>query len=270
MLDYHNFVLKNYFKAEAVDFQKTLDDTLALAERLKPMVADVPRSLYEANKAGEQPAVRGRAGHAARHRPRHLSVRHLVATASPAAPPPAPASARSTLHYVLGITKAYTTRVGSGPFPTELVRRRRPAPARDAATSSAPPPGAPRRCGWFDAAALKRSIQINGVSGLCVTKLDVLDGMETVRVGVGYKIDGEVARHPAGRRRVARRRASRSTRSCRAGARARSACRRSTSCRKSAQTYLKRMEALCDVPVDMISTGPDREETIVLRHPFEA
>ena len=126
------------------------------------------------------------------------------------------------LHYVLGITKAYTTRVGGGPFPTELSddvgERLRQRGQEFGATT-----GRPRRSGWFDAAALKRSIQLNGVSGLCITKLDVLDGVEAVKICVGYKLDGKLLGHPAGRRRGARALRSRCTRSCRAGRRARSA-----------------------------------------------
>ncbi|TNC96069.1 MAG: adenylosuccinate synthase [Gallionellaceae bacterium] len=195
VLDYHNFVLKNYFNAPTVDFQKTLDDALALAERIKPLVLDVPRALYEANKAGHNLLFEGAQGTL-------LDIDHGTypfVTSSNCISGAACAGAGigpQMLHYVLGITKAYTTRVGSGPFPTELY---------DAESKQDPigkmlaekghefgsTTGRARRCGWFDAAALKRSIQINGVSGLCVTKLDVMDGMEVVRIGVGYRIDGQ-------------------------------------------------------------------------------
>ena len=130
--------------------------------------------------------------------------------------------------------------------------------------------GRARRCGWFDAAALKRSIQINGVSGLCVTKLDVLDGMETVRLCVGYKIDGECSDILPVGAEIDLAAASRCTRTCRAGATAPWACRQYDKLPQKAQTYLKRMEDMCEVPVDMVSTGPDREETIVRRHRYEA
>jgi adenylosuccinate synthase len=178
-----------------------------------------------------------------------------------------------TLHYVLGITKAYTTRVGSGPFPTELydaVTKQDPAGKHMAEKGHefGSTTGRARRCGWFDAAALKRSIQINGVSGLCVTKLDVLDGVSTLRLCVGYNIDGKF------------------TDILPVGADALDGCepvyedmpgwsgstvgaKRLEDLPLEARNYLKRMAEICEVPVDMVSTGPDRDETIVLRHPFE-
>ena len=172
------------------------------------------------------------------------------------------------LHYVLGITKAYTTRVGSGPFPTELdddVGRHIAARGNEFGSVT----GRPRRCGWFDAAAIKRAIQINGLSGLCVTKLDVLDGMESLQINVGYRIDGhEVDILPFGAENLAR---------CEpiyeevpgwtdstVGIRSYDALP------EAARNYLKRIEAICGVPIDLISTGPDRDETIVMRHPFNA
>ncbi|MEN9783812.1 MAG: hypothetical protein RJA24_1155, partial [Pseudomonadota bacterium] len=188
VLDFHNFVLKNYFRVDTVPFQKTLDDTLAFAERIKPMVADVPRLLYEANRSGDQLLFEGAQGTL-------LDVDHgtypFVTSSNCVAGAAAPGAGigPQSLHYVLGITKAYTTRVGSGPFPTELdddVGRQIATRGNEVGATT----GRPRRCGWFDAAALKRSIQINGVSGLCVTKLDVLDGMESVQLGVGYKMNG--------------------------------------------------------------------------------
>jgi len=170
------------------------------------------------------------------------------------------------LHYVLGITKAYTTRVGSGPFPTELEDETGDK-LRKRGNEFGSVTGRPRRCGWFDAAALKRSMQINGVSGLCITKLDVLDGLETLRICTGYRIDGALTDMPP------------------PGAEAMEQCepvyeslsgwtqstlgiKRLDDLPEAARGYLKRIEAICGVPVDMISTGPDREETIVLRHPF--
>ena len=173
------------------------------------------------------------------------------------------------LHYVLGITKAYSTRVGGGPFPTELSddvgEHLRQRGKEFGATT-----GRPRRCGWFDAAALKRSIQLNGVSGLCITKLDVLDGVETVKICVGYKHRGHVLATSCRSAPRSSRAASRSTRSCPAGTRARSASRRHDELPAAARNYLQRIEELAGVPIDLISTGPDREETIVLRHPFDA
>jgi adenylosuccinate synthase len=271
MLDYHNFVLKNYFHAPAVDFQQTVDDTLSLAERIKPMMADVPRLLFEANRAGSNLLFEGAQGTL-------LDIDHgtypfvtssnCIAGAATTGSGVGP----QMLHYVLGITKAYTTRVGAGPFPTELVddvgRHLAKRGNEFGATT-----GRPRRCGWFDAAALKRSIQINGVSGLCVTKLDVLDGVETLRVGVGYKLtgngEGDSFREilPVGAEELA---------CCEPVYEEMPGWTDSTVGIKSfeqlpaaARGYLKRMEEVCEVPIDMISTGPDREETIVLRHPFK-
>ena len=271
MLDYHNFVLKNYFQAPTVDFQQTMDDTLSLADRVKPMVADVPRLLFEANRAGGNLLFEGAQGTL-------LDVDHgtypfvtssnCIAGAATTGSGVGP----QMLHYVLGITKAYTTRVGAGPFPTELdddVGRHLARRGNEFGSTT----GRPRRCGWFDAAALKRSIQINGVSGLCVTKLDVLDGVETLRLGVGYKLTGngrEEKIHeilPVGADELA---------CCEPVYEEMPGWAGSTVGIKNlgqlppaARNYLKRIEEVCGVPVDMISTGPDREETIVLRHPFD-
>jgi adenylosuccinate synthase len=271
MLDYHNFVLKNYFHAPIVDFQQTMDETLALAERIKPMIADVPRLLFEANKAGNNLLFEGAQGTL-------LDIDHgtypfvtssnCIAGAATTGSGVGP----QMLHYVLGITKAYTTRVGAGPFPTELddeVGRHLAKRGNEFGSTT----GRPRRCGWFDAAALKRSIQINGVSGLCVTKLDVLDGVETLSLGVGYKLDSNAEGEkfssilPVGADELAL---------CEPVYEEMPGWMGSTvgiknfeQLPKAAQNYLKRMEEVCEVPVDMISTGPDREETIVLRHPFK-
>jgi len=265
-LDLHNFVLTQYLKAEPVDLARTRDETLALAEQLRPMVADVPRELYDANRAGKNLLFEGAQGTL-------LDIDHgtypfvtssnCVAGAAAAGSGVGP----QMLHYVLGITKAYTTRVGSGPFPTELnddtgeqLRTR----GREFGSVT----GRPRRCGWFDAAALKRSVQINGVSGLCVTKLDVLDGVEELQVGVGYRVNGETLDIlPAGADAIE---------NCEpiyeeipgwTGSTV--GIKRYEELPKAARHYLKRLEETCGVPVDMISTGPDREETIVLRHPFQ-
>jgi len=266
VLDFHNFVLKNYFRAAIVDFHKTLDETLALAERIRPMAADVPRMLYEAHRAGSSLLFEGAQGTL-------LDVDHGTypfVTSSNCVAGAAAAGAGigpHLLHYVLGITKAYTTRVGSGPFPTELdddVGRHLASRGNEFGSTT----GRPRRCGWFDAAALKRSIQINGVSGLCVTKLDVLDGMERICLGVGYKMNG-VKRDilPFGAEMLAE---------CEPIYEEMPGWNGSTvgltrfeQLPKTAQNYLERIEEICGVPIDMVSTGADREQTIVRRHPFE-
>ncbi len=272
VLDYHNFVLKNYFNAPTVDFQKTLDETLALGERIKPLVMDVPRALYEANKAGKGLLFEGAQGalldidHGTY--PYVTSSNCVAGAASPGA-----GVGPQMLNYVLGITKAYTTRVGSGPFPTELydaVSKNDPIGAGLAKRGHefGSTTGRARRCGWFDAAALKRSIQINGVSGLCVTKLDVMDGMEVVRLGVGYRINGvESDILPVGADVL---------QGCEAIYEEMPGWNESTlgvqkyeQLPVAARNYLERIAQVCEVPVDMVSTGPDRDETIVLRHPFE-
>ncbi len=266
VLDHHNFMLKNYFKAEVVDFTKTLEEAMRMAERIKPLVADVPRALYEANKNGDNLLFEGAQGTL-------LDIDHgtypFVTSSNCTAGGASTGTGMgpSSMHYVLGITKAYTTRVGSGPFPTELfddVGRYLGEKGHEFGATT----GRARRCGWFDAAALKRSIQINGISGLCVTKLDVLDGLETLRICVGYKIDGQVSDIlPVGAETLA---------NCEPIYEELPGWKDSTVGVKtvdglpaSARAYLDRMQALCEVPIDIISTGPDREETIVRRHPFE-
>jgi adenylosuccinate synthase len=267
VLDFHNFVLRQYFNAETVDFQRALDELLALADRIRPMVGDVPRRLFEAQRAGRNLLFEGAQGTL-------LDVDHgtypfvtssnCVAGAAAAGSGVGP----QALHYILGITKAYTTRVGSGPFPTELdddVGRQIAARGKEFGATT----GRPRRCGWFDAAALKRSIQINGISGLCVTKLDVLDGMETLQIAVGYRVAGEYLDIlPVGAEELAE---------CEpvyeevpGWAQSTLGVRELDHLPRAARDYLERIEAVCGVPVDLISTGAERDDTIVRRHPFEA
>jgi adenylosuccinate synthase len=266
VLDYHNYVLKNYFKADTVDFHQTLDRAMELAEKIIPMVGDVPRKLYEANKRGENLLFEGAQGTL-------LDIDHgtypFVTSSNCTAGGASTGSGMgpSSMHYTLGITKAYTTRVGSGPFPTELFDDNGKWLAEKGHEFGSTT-GRARRCGWFDAAALKRSIQINGISGLCVTKLDVLDGMETVRIATGYKLDGEVCDIlPVG---------SEALSGCEPVYEEWAGWKESTvgvatfeQLPKNAQAYLNRMQELCEVPIDIVSTGPDRKETIVRRHPFD-
>ncbi len=266
ILDFHNFVLTNYYKQPAVDFQKTLDEALALAPKLAPLVADIPRGLYEANRAGKNLLFEGAQGslldidHGTYP---YVTSSNCVAGAAAAGAGIGPMH----LHYVLGITKAYSTRVGSGPFPTELsdgvgelLRQR----GQEFGATT----GRPRRTGWFDAAALKRSIQLNGVSGLCITKLDVLDGVEAVKICVGYEVEGKLSDIlPVGAEELSR---------CvpvyeelPGWMESTVGVKRYAQLPKAARAYLQRIEELCAVPIDLISTGPDREETSVLRHPFD-
>jgi adenylosuccinate synthase len=266
VLDYHNFVLKNYFNAATVDFDKTRDEALELAVRIKPMVADVPNLLAAAQKAGQSLLFEGAQGtlldidHGTYP---YVTSSNCVAGAACAGAGVGP----HLLHYVLGITKAYTTRVGSGPFPTELeddTGKRLAERGNEFGSVT----GRPRRCGWFDAAALKRSIQINGISGLCVTKLDVLDGMDTLKICVGYEMGGErLDILPFGADLLAQ---------CEPVYEELPGWTENTvgitsydKLPKTARKYLERIEAVCEIPVDMISTGADRTETIVRRHPFK-
>jgi adenylosuccinate synthase len=266
VLDYHNFVLQHYFKVEPVGFEKTRDETLAIVDAIRPMIADVPRLLFEANKTGKSLLFEGAQGtlldvdHGTYP---YVTSSNCVAGAAAAGAGVGP----QMLHYVLGLTKAYTTRVGSGPFPTELANDLgKHLATRGKEFGSVT--GRPRRCGWFDAAALKRSIQINGVSGLCVTKLDVLDGMENVQICNGYRFEGtEIDILPFGAENIA---------SCEPIYEQLPGWNDSTvginrwdALPAQAQTFLKRIEAVCGVPIDIISTGPERDETIVLRHPFQ-
>jgi len=266
VLDFQNFVLQHYLKAQPVDFQKTHDETLGYAERLAPMVADVSSELYRAAAAGNNLLFEGAQGSL-------LDIDHGTypfVTSSSCVAGAASGGAGvgpQMLHYVLGIAKAYSTRVGSGPFPTELDDATGEQ-LRKKGNEFGSVTGRPRRCGWFDAAVLKRSIQISGVSGLCITKLDVLDGMEKIKLGVGYRVGGQTLDiFPA-------------------GADAANDCvpiyeempgwsestvglNRLDALPANARAYLSRLEAICGVPVAMISTGPDRNETIVIRHPFK-
>ncbi len=266
VLDYHNFALQHYFKASPVDFQQVLDETLALGEELTPLIADVPERLYEHRRAGHNVLFEGAQGTL-------LDVDHgtypFVTSSNTTAGGAAAGSGMGPGHldYVLGITKAYTTRVGAGPFPTELDDEMGEHLARRGHEFGATT-GRPRRCGWFDAVALRRAVQINGVSGLCITKLDVLDGLDTVRLCVGYRCDGrELAAPPVGADALAE---------CEPVYEELPGWQASTvglerldDVPDNARAYLARIETLTETSIDLISTGPDRAETIMLRHPFE-
>jgi adenylosuccinate synthase len=266
VLDYHNFVLQHYFKESPVDFQKTLDSCLGFADEVRPMVADVTELLRRHIVAGHNILFEGAQG-------AMLDVDHGTYPYVTSSNTTAGGAATGTgvgpreFGYVLGIVKAYATRVGSGPFPTELENDLGQA-IRDKGDEYGTVTRRPRRCGWFDAVAARRSIFNNSVSGLCVTKLDVLDGMETVRICVGYKVDGAaVDTPPIGAEGMACVEAvyedvpgwSEST----------FGVRRYEQLPGNAQRYLKRMEEVSGVEVAIISTGPDREHTMVLRNPFD-
>jgi adenylosuccinate synthase len=266
ILDYHNFLLKNYFKTAPVDFSKTLDEALAYAEIVAPITTDITQILQDLADSDKSILFEGAQGS-------FLDIDHgtypFVTSSNTVA---AAASIGSgigprNLDYILGIVKAYTTRVGAGPFPTELFDDQGAHLARVGAEFGATT-GRPRRCGWFDAVALRRSIVNSSVSGLCVTKLDVLDELETIQICTGYAIDGKaIAGVPVVVDRFAE---------CKPVYEEWPGWQTSTvgitdfnELPQKARDYLARIEALAGVPVDIISTGPDREQTIIKTHPFE-
>jgi adenylosuccinate synthase len=268
LLDYHNFVLRHYYNAEPVDFQQTLDETIALADNVRDMVTDVTAVLHAKRVAGESIMFEGAQGTL-------LDIDHgtypFVTSSNTTAGGTATGSGFGPLYldYVLGITKAYTTRVGSGPFPTELFddtgRRLAERGHEFGATT-----GRPRRCGWFDAVALKRAIQINSISGLCLTKLDVLDGLDVVRVCVGYtNAAGESLEACAGWDADSYATMVPVYEELPGWQESTLGAKTLAELPANARAYIKRIEEVTGAPVDIISTGPDRVETIVLRHPFD-
>lgn len=264
-VDFYNFQLTQYFKTEPVSFDAILEQTMVLAERIKPMVADVSRTLYDMNQADVPLLFEGAQGTL-------LDIDHgtypFVTSSNCVAGAAAPGAgvAPQMLNYVLGIVKGYTTRVGSGPFPTEQDNEIGAFLAKRG-NEFGSVTGRPRRCGWFDAAALKRSIQINGVSGLCVTKLDVMDGLEEIKLCTGYKIgDKMVDILPFGADDVARCEPVYET--LPGWTDSTFGVKRWEDLPANAQGYLKRIAEVCGAPIAIVSTGPDREETIVLEHPY--
>lgn len=261
----HNFVLEKHLHAQPLDVQKVIDEALSYADRLVPMITDVSATLNAAMAEGKQFLFEGAQGSM-------LDIDHgtypFVTSSNTVAGSVCPGAGigPDKLDYVLGITKAYCTRVGSGPFPTELLddvgeQLRRKGNEFGAVT------GRPRRCGWFDGAALRRAVQINGLTGLAVMKLDVLDGMETVKLGVGYKVDGkQVDLLPYGADAVAQ---------CEAVYEEFPGWQESTfgvtrweDLPATAQQYLQRLSEVAGCPIALVSTGPDRNQTILLNDPF--
>ena len=265
ILDYHNFLLKNYYGAEPVDFSETLDEALGYAEIVAPITADITQILQDFADSDESILFEGAQGS-------FLDIDHGTYPFVTSSNTVAAAASTGTgigprnLDYILGIVKAYTTRVGAGPFPTELFDDDGAHLARVGAEFGATT-GRPRRCGWFDAVALRRSIINSSVSGLCVTKLDVLDDLASIQVCVGYKIDGDpIAGLPVVVDRFAE---------CEPVYEEWPGWQESTvgitnydDLPQKARDYLARIEELAGVPVDIISTGPDREQTIIKTHPF--
>ncbi len=266
VMEYHNFALAQYYHVEALDYDKVLADTLAMAPLLLSMMADVTTLLHECREAGARIMFEGAQGSL-------LDIDHgtypFVTSSNTTAGATATGSGFGPLYldYVLGITKAYTTRVGSGPFPTELFDDSGKHLA-DKGHEFGATTGRARRCGWFDAVAVRIAVNINSVSGICLTKLDVLDGLETIRICVGYTckqgnpvsnpIDSEDYENlvpvyedvPGWKESTL---GAKTLEELPAAARA----------------YIKKLEDLVGAPIAIISTGPDRVETIVLRHPFD-
>ncbi|MDH5360586.1 MAG: adenylosuccinate synthase [Gammaproteobacteria bacterium] len=271
VLDYHNFALKNYFKTEPVDFQKVLDEGLEMAEIIRPMVADVTGMLHTMRTEGKNIMFEGAQGTL-------LDIDHGTYPYVTSSNPTAGGACTGTgvgprdLDYILGITKAYTTRVGAGPFPTELydgAGLNDPIGAHLAKEGHefGATTGRARRCGWLDAVSLRRSAQINSLSGICLTKMDVMDGLETIRIATGYECDGVSMDVPP------------------IGADAYEQCqpqyiempgwsgstvgvRNYDELPDNAKAYIKKIEEVIGVPVDVISTGPDRADTILMRDIF--
>lgn len=265
VMEFHNFMLTQYLGAPALDYQTVLNETLAFAEQLRPMVIDVSATLHEIQEKGGRLLFEGAQGtlldvdHGTYP---YVTSSNCVAGAAAAGAGVGP----TKLNYILGITKAYCTRVGAGPFPTELYNAEGMNDASgkhmaDVGKEFGSVTGRARRCGWFDAAALKRSIQINGVTGLSMMKLDVLDGLPEVKLCVGYQVDGkQVDLLPRGADEVAR---------CVPVYETFAGWSESTfgltkwdELPANAQAYLNRIEQVCGVPIDIVSTGPDRVHTI--------
>lgn len=270
LLDLHNFVLQGFLGGGPLAFEPIFDHAMQVAEQLKPMLADVGVRIHETNLAGGHVLFEGAQGTL-------LDIDHgtypYVTSSNCVAGNAAAGSGvgPDKLHYILGITKAYTTRVGSGPFPTELPMDEPGSVGHHLSTvgqERGTVTGRPRRCGWLDAAAMKRSILINGLSGLCITKLDVLDGLAEIKVGIGYELDGRrIDILPLDADEIE---------ACRPVYESFPGWSQSTvgvtrwdDLPENARRYLERVQSIIGAPIDMVSTGPDREQTILLRHPFQ-
>ena len=267
VMEYHNFALEHLYKAETLDYETVLAETLAYARRLKPMMADIPTRLHELRSNGENVMFEGAQGSL-------LDIDHgtypYVTSSNTTAGGASTGSGVGPrdLDYILGITKAYTTRVGAGPFPTELFDDVGAGIAKKGQEFGATT-GRARRCGWLDIVALSSAMRINSITGLCVTKLDVLDELETLNICTAYELDGEIVKvPPAGAAALAR---------CKPIYETMPGWQSNTfgateydELPENAQRYLARMAELLATPVDIISTGPDRDHTMILRNPYDA
>jgi len=265
ILDYHNFILQKYFHTSPIDFQQVLESNLEFGERLKPLVADVTGILEQLSIDGRHVLFEGAQGAMLDI---DLGTYPFVTSSTTTAGGAAAGTGLGPrrLHEVLGIVKAYTTRVGAGPFPTELFDECGEHLSR-VGNEFGSVTGRPRRCGWFDAVALRRSIVHSSCSSLCVTKLDVLDGLDTLRVCVGYKIDGQIVLTPP--------LLSEHFGDCRAVYEEHPGWKESSvgitryeDLPTNAKRYLERLQALVGVPINIVSTGPDRDQTIIRQNPF--
>ena len=265
VMEYHNFMLTEYYKVKPVDFQRTLDDCAAVAEQIKPMVRDVIPVLHGHREAGNNILFEGAQGAMLDI---DLGTYPYVTSSNTTAGGTAIGSGfgPTYLDYVLGITKAYATRVGSGPFPTELFDDTGKNLAKRG-NEFGSTTGRPRRCGWFDAVALRQVVQINSISGICLTKLDVLDGLETIRICVDYRTaEGMDANASLG---------SEYYEGVEPVYEDLSGWQESTLGAQSiddlpdnARAYIQTVEQAVGAPIDIVSTGPDRNETIVLNDPY--
>lgn len=267
IMDYHNFALEHYFKAETLDYRQVLDELLGQVERIRPLVTDVAGELHELRRAGTDVLFEGAQGAL-------LDIDHgtypFVTSSTTTGGGAASGSGMGPRHfdYFLGIVKAYTTRVGGGPFPTELFDAdgdHLGAKGHEFGATT----GRKRRCGWLDMVTLNRSFDINSITGICITKLDVLDGLETLKICTAYELDGqELTAPPLCADELARCTPryielpgwSESTVGVTALA----------ELPENARRYLARIEELSGLPIDIVSTGPDRAQTIVKCHPFDA
>jgi adenylosuccinate synthase len=266
ILDFHNFVLSRYFSAETIDFQRTLDELVAQAERVEPLICDVSVRLRDLMRRGANVMFEGAQGALLDI---DVGTYPFVTSSNTIAGEAAVGTGLGPrdIHAVLGIVKAYTTRVGAGPFPTELFDQTGEHIARVGHEFGAVT-GRPRRCGWFDAVALRRAVLHNSISSLGVTKLDVLDGLDTLQICTGYRIDGEVRDEPP----LLPHRFSECEPVYEDHPGWHEPTHGITDFAKlpvNARKYLARMEELAAVPIDIVSTGPDRAQTIVLRHPYD-
>ncbi len=265
LVEYHNFMLTNYYKADAVNYEQTLGEALRLGEQIKPMLADVSEELYKYQAQGKNLLFEGAQGAL-------LDIDHgtfpYVTSSSTTAGGAATGSGIGPLDldYVLGITKAYSTRVGNGPFPSELDDENGDYLGTKGHEFGATT-GRKRRTGWFDAVAMRKSAKLNSLSGICLTKLDVLDGLEKIGICTAYRLNGEVTETaPLGADQYEQ---------CQAIIEEMPGWTQKTAgvidyneLPDNAKAYIKRIEELVGVKVTIVSTGPDRDETIILEHPF--